>query len=178
MEREPRQFVRDSLSASVAEFFASYGVACDTVEEPAVEQPADDVELGSMIGFRGKTVRGGLAFVAPVDLLSDMLPVPKDPDHADLQLRDWSAEIANQLVGRLKNKLAARSVDFDVGTAVSFTGKSIRLVFLPDAEGLSLAFRAGSTSVRVHLDCALSAQLENGDVEELRIVPEGDVLLF
>jgi CheY-specific phosphatase CheX len=178
MEEQPHRVVRDLLSASVSEFFESYGVVCDPVEAAVEEASPAHVELGSIIGFRGKTVRGGLAFVAPLGLINDLLPVPKDPDHADTQLRDWSAEIANQLVGRLKNKLSALSVDFDVGTAVCFTGKSIRLVFLPDAEGLSLSFRAGATSVQVHLDCSIATDGIGGDVEALRIVPEGDVLLF
>lgn len=178
MVEQQHHIVRDMLSASVAEFFQSHGLACSSVEESSDDVPSSTVVLGSIIGFRGKAIRGGLAFVAPLELISEMLPVPKDSERADLQLRDWSAEIANQLVGRLKNKLSQRSVDFDVGTAVCFTGKSIRLVFLPDAEGLSLSFRSGTTSVRVHLDCTMATEIADGNVEDLRIVPEGDVLLF
>ena len=69
-------------------------------------------------------------------------------------------------------------LDFDIGVPVCFMGKSIRLVFLPDAEGLSLCFRAADAAVRIHLDCSIAPEMAEGDIEALRIVPEGDVLLF
>lgn len=170
-------FVGDVLEASVTELFGSYGFACERATE-AVAAPSESVELGSVVGFRGKGVRGGLAFVAPLELIARLLPVPPDSARGDLQLRDWSAEIANQLLGRMKNKLSSRALDFDVGTPVCFTGTSIKLVFLPDADGFSLEFVAANAPVRVHLDCTLSAAIHGGEVEPARIALEGDVLLF
>ncbi|MDB4945390.1 MAG: hypothetical protein JWP97_4924 [Labilithrix sp.] len=165
------------MESSVLELFDSYGVPCELSDgQGGPEQEA--IELGSIVGFRGKGVRGGLAFVAPLELIAKLLPVPRDATSSELQLRDWSAEIANQLVGRIKNKLSTKTLDFDVGVPVCFTGKSIKLVFLPEADGVSLLVMADDTPVRIHLDCTLSAELVNGDVEPLRIVPEGDVILF
>lgn len=178
MVGEQRDVVSHALESSVREFFASYGVEGDVVDPAAEPMEADQAELGSVVGFRGDVVRGGLAFVAPHGLVAELLPVPRDTERPDLQLRDWCAEMANQLVGRIKNKLAMRSVDFDVGIPVCFTGKAIRFVFLPDADGLTLAFRIGAESVRVHLDCSLSAEPAGGTASDLRIVPEGEVLLF
>jgi len=176
METHTGEMVREPLTECVVEFFRAYGVACEQIVES--EAPASaDMELGSIIGFRGKSVRGGFAFVAPVGLIADLLPVPPSRDR-ELQLRDWSAEIANQLIGRLKNKLAAQALDFDVGSPVCFRGRSIRLVFLPDAEGVSLAFRAAAAEVQIHLDCSISSSLVDGPVEELRIAAEGEVILF
>ena len=178
MERQSQSFVREVMESSVLELFDSYGMPCALAVETQTEK-VDGVELGSIVGFRGKGVRGGLAFVAPIQLLEKLLPVPRDKTRSDSQLRDWSAEIANQLVGRIKNKLSSKTLDFDVGTPVCFTGKSIRLVFLPDADGTSLLLDAQGTAVRVHLDCTLSPELAaEGEVEPLRIIPEGDVILF
>lgn len=171
-------FVREVLSASVTEFFASYGVACGVANDVPETVDGSGVEIGSVIGFKGRNVRGAFAFVAPLDFIAELLPVPRERDRQDQQLRDWSAEIANQLVGRLKNKLSLRSVDFDVGSPVCFTGRSIRLVFLPDAEGVSMGFRSGSTAVRIHLDCSIDTGCADNVIEELRIVPEGDVIIF
>jgi len=172
-------FVREMLTASVQELLESYGVASAVVdpdEAPASVFP----ELGSIVGFRGKSVRGGLAFVAPVELIAELLPVPQRAAESDFQLRDWSAEIANQLIGRLKNKLFARAVDFDVGTPVCFTGRSLRLVFLPGTDGLALLIRAAGEHVRVYLDCAFTVVPDDarGDVNSPRIAAEGDILLF
>jgi CheY-specific phosphatase CheX len=177
MERQSQTFVRDVMESSVLELFDTYGMPCAVSVDTSADK-AEGVELGSIVGFRGKGVRGGLAFVAPLSLLEKLLPVPRDEARSDIQLRDWSAEIANQLVGRIKNKLSSKTLDFDVGTPVCFTGKSIRLVFLPDADGTSLLLDAQGTLVRVHLDCTLSPELAEGVIEPLRIIPEGDVILF
>ena len=178
MDNDQKHFIRDALLASVTELFAWYGSPCVIVPDAPESETADGVELGSVIGFRGRGVCGGFAFVAPLPLIVALLPVPRDATQTDMQLRDWGAEIANQIVGRLKNKLNARSLDFDAGTPVCFTGKSIRLVFLPDMQGLSLSFRVGETAVRIHLDCSIAEEIAYANAEHLAIVPEGELLLF
>lgn len=179
MEVTDREFVTKTLAASVIEFFSAYGVQCHPQDPVPSGTPGDsEMEMGSIVGFKGSHVRGGLAFVAPAELVARLLPVPAKEAKADMQLRDWSAEIANQLIGRLKNKLSARAIDFDVGTPVCFRGKSIRLAFLPDATGVSLAFHTQSSGVRVYLDCAIAPQDGDADPDAVRIVPEGEVLLF
>jgi CheY-specific phosphatase CheX len=175
-----RTFVTDTLASSVVEFFRAYGIHCEKTDGNG---PTTGPEMGSIIGFRGQGLRGGLAFVAPAELVARILPVPAQPSRADLQLRDWSAEIANQLVGRLKNKLSARAIDFDVGTPVCFRGSSIRLSFLPEADGITLDFSTGPESVRVYLDCVVSQGNDPRDApapppSAPRIVTEGDVVLF
>jgi CheY-specific phosphatase CheX len=175
---QPAHFVRRVLACCVKDFFDAHGIACEMIAERTDPVQCDHVELGSIIGFRGKDVRGGLAFVAPMDLIREILPVPTSVEDPDAQVRDWSAEITNQLVGRFKNKLSARSLDFDVGVPVCFTGKAIRFVFLPDAEGVSLCFKASSGSIHVHLDCSLAEQSGAGDANDVRMVPEGEMLLF
>lgn len=168
--------VTSTLESSVIEFFMAYGAVCCKVDRTE-EGPGP--EMGSIVGFRGRGLRGGLAFVASPDFVARLLPVPKRAARAELQLRDWSSEIANQIVGRLKNKLSAHAIDFEIGTPVCFRGSSIRLSFLPEADGLTLDFRVGDDPVRVYLDCAV-APIENADgpAPPPRIVTEGDVVLF
>ncbi len=169
--------LRESLSAVVVDFFEAYGVSCvvPTTEETSAEPSC--AELGSIAALRGKAVQGGLAFVAPLELVAHVHPAPHDAG-TDRHLRDWCGEMANQILGRLKNKLVAKGVDFEVGTPVCFTGRSIRLVFPPDAEGVSLAFVAGSWPVRVHLDFSLQPGAISPPTARVRIVAEGEVLLF
>lgn len=175
MKREEHNsYFRGYLSQSVVEFFRDYGVDC-TSSTPA--SASEEYEMGSIVGFKGENLRGGLAFVAPASLVARMLPVPEDNRRIELQLRDWSGEIANQLAGRLKNKLAAHSFDFEVGAAVCFRGMSIRLSFLPNTdEGVSISF-AMPSGVRVYLDCAF-VQSSSASEPPMPIVPEGDVVIF
>ncbi len=185
MELQVPRSVTEHLSGAVVAFFASHGVTCEPVahEDGAEDGPS---ELGAMVGFRGKAIRGGLAFVAPKELIASLLPVPPDGARPENQLRDWTAEIVNQIFGRLKNKLGARAGRFQIGAPVCFSGRSIRLAFLPGAAGLPLAFVANGNLVRVHLDC-VSVETECGahpwaitdaPPAAARIVAEGDVLLF
>lgn len=176
MDSEQRAFVENALTASVVELFASYGVQCIADAQPA---PAADAELSSIIGFRGKDLRGGLAFVVTSDLAAELLPVSRSPEQPELQLRDWSAEMSNQLLGRLKNKLAAKAIDFKVGSPACFTGRSVRLVFMPARESFTLTFRVAAGTARIHLDCSIREGVPfDLDIQDLRIVAEGDVLLF
>jgi CheY-specific phosphatase CheX len=173
-----REALREIVTTVVLEFFESYGVACVPAE--VVEGAADDggSALGAIIALRGKAIQGGLAFVAPVELVAKLLPVPPKTDGKDRQVRDWCSEMANQLLGRLKNKLVAYSIDFHVGTPVCFFGRSIRLVFLPDAEGVSLAFRSEGHDMRVHLDCSFDPGAPRAAADRPRIAAEGEVMLF
>ena len=176
MDSEQRAFVTQALAASVVELFASYGVYCieDTPSETETE-----VELSSIVGFRGKDLRGGLAFVVTSDLIAELLPVSRTPEQSERQLRDWSAEMSNQLLGRLKNKLAAKALDFRIGSPACFTGRSIQLVFVPARESFTLTFRAATGTARIHLDCWLEAGVAfDLGIEDLRILSEGDVLFF
>lgn len=174
-----RDVLRETLSEVVREFFDSYSVPCAARSLTDLPPPAPPrAELGSIISLRGKSIGGGLAFVAPVDLIARLLPVPRRVEKADQQVRDWCGEITNQLLGRLKNKLAAYSLDFEVGTPVCFFGRSIRLVFLPDAEGISLGFEAASYDMRVHLDCTFEPAAIRATTDPPRIAAEGDFILF
>ena len=179
MDTEHQDYFRGSLSQSVVEFFRDYGVDCLSEEFaiPQVDQ-TEGSQMGSVVGFKGQNLRGGLAFVAPASLVAKMLPVPKaDTNRAELQLRDWTGEIANQLAGRFKNKLSARAYDFEVGTAVCFRGMSIRLSFMPNNDGVSLSYSIDSAGIRVFLDCSFVTE-GAPEEHEMRIVPEGDVVIF
>jgi CheY-specific phosphatase CheX len=180
MDGNDHDYLRGSLSASVLEFFRDYGVDCSVDPSAApstAPPPSGDFELGSIVGFKGAHLRGGLAFVAPVALVAKMLPVPHDAERAEIQLRDWSGEMANQLAGRLKNKLSARALDFDVGTVACFRGVSLRLEFLPAADALSMCFTIASTGVRIYLDCSIvPGALRAASTRP--VVPEGGVVVF
>lgn len=179
MKREEHGYFRGCLSQSVLEFFRDYGVDCGSISDSTTpaEPREGEYEMGSVVGFKGENLRGGLAFVAPASLVARMLPVPEDNRRIELQLRDWSGEIANQLAGRLKNKLAAHAVDFEVGAAVCFRGMSIRLSFLPNTEGVSISV-AMPAGIRVYLDCAFVQSSGSNSEPPMPIVPEGDVVIF
>ena len=179
MNPDRQRYIEESLQEAVREFFGDYAIARGA-PSGASARPAPPVEaqLGSLVGFRGRSVRGGLAFVAPVALVAKLLPVPRAASREELQLRDWSAEIANQLVGRLKNKLSTRAFDFDVGTALCFEGTSMCVTFPRGNSETSLSVSTTWAGASVYLDCAFVDEADVPNGPSLRVVPEGDVLLF
>ena len=185
IDEERQRYIERTLSQAVHEFFEGYGLDC-TITRHHSERPPG-YELGSMVGFEGAALSGGLALVAPDSLVEQMLPVPRAPERAVFQLRDWGGEMANQLLGRLKNKLSGSANDFSIGTPVCMRGVNMHLSLLPGAYGASLRFSIASAKagVRVYLDCTVcevpvpsskgSRELEN---ETADVVPEGGLLFF
>lgn len=55
--------------------------------------------LSGVIGFAGRDIRGTLLLAMTDGLLEELSPTP------DAAMRDWIAELSNQLLGRLKNQL-------------------------------------------------------------------------
>jgi hypothetical protein len=198
MDREHEAYFWGTLSESVHEFFRDYGLDSTSIEARLASLPpggfasippgraaslppgrsASECEMGSIVGLRGANLCGGLAFVAPAALVARMLPVPHDTGRAELQLRDWSGELANPLVGRLKNKLAARALDFDVGMVACFRGAGINVSFLPSKESISVTVSIASARVRVYLDCTFLSPGSPPDAASRPPVREGDVVLF
>lgn len=180
MDSETKNRLRESLSDTVTEFFRDYGVECATASEPPPSIHAP--EMGSMVGFRGEQMRGGLALVAPVDLVAATLPVKIDSTRFERQLRDWSGEMANQLVGRLKNKLSTQQLDFEVGMPSSFKAATIRFSLAEqpvDGEGASCACFIAKTGARIYLDCSYLEIVPRADLAEAESpLGEGEVLLF
>ena len=175
MVSERHRYIEGSLNQAVREFFHDFVPAS---EPSATLDMLPDGQLGSVVGFTGTNMRGGLAFVAPAALVAQLLPVPRAEGRAELQLRDWSAEIANQLIGRFKNKLSARAFDFDVGTAVCFKGSTMSITFPPQTSEASICLTISWAGVSVYLDCAFVEGAVLPDGPTLQIIPEGDVLLF
>jgi CheY-specific phosphatase CheX len=179
MMMERSNDLREILSSAVVDFFRGYGVECAAFEDVSNRRSiGPDLAIGSIVGLSGADLRGGLAFVAPAALVAELLPVPRADERAERQLRDWSAEIGNQLAGRFKNKLSGHAVEFDIGSAVCFRGLSIRLTFRPDAEALALAFRVGASTIHVYLDCSFREDVSARPDSMVGIVPEGDVVIF
>ena len=169
--------LRGIFSDVVQEFFFSYGLDCAPRADGELEASEADTELGSMIAIRGGDRHGSLAFVASMGLVASMLPVSTQAELLEMQQRDWCLEMANQLLGRLKNKLAAYELAFDIGSPVCFSGKCIRLVFQPGA-GVALSFTVASQHFRGYLDWSIEGDASPVTSGRIRIAAEGEIYLF
>lgn len=105
----------DTLVAkATVELFHSYGIAL----EPAASGGVQFVELiSSAIGFSSDRLRGVLVLSLDRGIAAKSLPLdPKPAASSEETLVDWTGELSNQMLGRLKNGLHAAGLDISLGT--------------------------------------------------------------
>ncbi|HWO13862.1 MAG TPA: hypothetical protein VNN80_30375 [Polyangiaceae bacterium] len=111
----------DMAAQSWIELMADYGVALGVAAD-GWEARAEDSKLFGVIGFGGKGVRATCLIGAERSLVDASC-------RARGRSRDWIAELANQLVGRLKMKLLGHGVSVTMTTPLALSG--VRVTPLP-----------------------------------------------
>lgn len=103
---------------------ASKLIQCYTEELPTltVQHSQDtDKSIAAIIGFGDPLFRGSVVILADESVAIRLAhDTPENPV-------DWLGELANQLVGRLKNKLAGYGVLPQMGVPVTVSGKELDL---------------------------------------------------
>ncbi len=168
MSEENNQVLSDVVSDCVVKVFEAY----DSMLEPTnVADPGHEVV--AVIGYAADEVRGGLALGISKALAQKTMPTLETP------LYDWAGELANQILGRVRNKMLAYQVDIQISTPVVLHGLGVQ-VAPPGHDGVKVAsYKAGDDVVQVLLE----ARFEEGFVlpersEDGGTVDEGEMLLF
>jgi hypothetical protein len=166
--------------ACAQDLFAAYSVALTpTNEHPSSTRPGD---VAAFIGFAGDRMCGTLTIRAPATLLAASYPIDRaglrDPD--EVELLDWWAELGNQLLGRIKNRLAPSGVDFHATTPKALAADRVRI---PDKAGVTVCgmrLGVGDAIVAVWLDVAVhgDAVLFDSWTADAEAAAEGEVVLF
>jgi hypothetical protein len=110
---EPKSGVRVSIDSlvhvSLVDLFKAYGVAFAPMPRSAVAPPTPEVAVAA--AFRtGAGVAGRLTLSLPAALLEHM----KGDEVTSVRM-DWARELANQLLGRIKNRLLPFGVRVEIG---------------------------------------------------------------
>ena len=101
------------LVSCARDLFEAYGLAMHEGDGDPREH-----EIAGVIGFTG-TVRGTLFVASTIPLLASTCPPPAR------DVADWTAELANQLLGRFKNQLVRRGIELAMATPVAVRGLQI-----------------------------------------------------
>ena len=140
-----------------------------------VNEAAQDNQLPTMIasiGFASPQASGMLTLaLAPKVALAT--------GASENAVRDWSGELANQALGRVKNRLLRYGVELQLATPVVISGERLTVHPGPDEHACFwFATPAG------HVDVYVSARVDSdfvwvlGEDEGGEIAPEGDLLMF
>jgi hypothetical protein len=124
-----------------------------------------------VVGFSGDQMRGTLL------LATSREPLGRTSPTSDASLREWIAELSNQLLGRIKNKLLLRGVTLHLSTPIVLRGQ--HLAPLSRAELVPYAFTCAGGCVCVWFDAELAGAVDlTQQHEAVAVVEEGTSTLF
>lgn len=162
------------LVEAAAELLEGLGMSA----EPA---RADEDDLAAVIGFTSEHLCGNLLLRAQesfVERTRSQLMGGRASTHAERC--DWVAELSNQLLGRIKNKLISRGVSIAMTTPSVIEGRNISISRPPSTEKhLRFHLETGTGPLWAWLDLEVQptlALLATNAVDD--VVSEGDVLMF
>jgi hypothetical protein len=152
--------------------FETYGVHLDPDDSP-VAITLGSVELVSVIGFSSDTLSGSLLLASPNSVVEHTLST------VGASLADWSGELSNQLLGRIKNQLLEYQVLINVSLPVVIAGGSFALPAKTRALTRYFSFVSewGKLFVRFEGELALGVELVHQAQAE-RSISEGETLIF
>lgn len=163
------QTIDNLLFTATQGLFKAYGQPLTELSAPFGPVSAP---LCAVIGFQGEALAGTLMIAA------DREPIQATRPAASTD-RDWIAELANQLLGRFKNRLLAYGMEVHSTTPIVIRGE--RITPLGSNGGLpGVVFRCaagGQVTVWIDHHTIDGLQLQRlADPEP--VAREGDVLLF
>jgi hypothetical protein len=157
------------VSDSCLELFQDYSLPLKRVKEGELL----DAELlfCGVVGFTGEQVRGTLL------LATSREPLGRTTPAGESSLREWIAELSNQLLGRIKNKLLVHGATLHLSTPVVLRG--VQIAPVSRAELVPFAFACDGGYVCVWFD----AEVVNGidltkTVDAEGVVAEGSTTFF
>ena len=177
MNAESLSRIDGFLVSSVKELFASHGFKLKEIE---YRGQGIDIPFASTIGFTSARMVGVLVLTTSRDLAQRSLPgILKGGPPTDAMIADWTGELSNQVLGRLKNHFYAAGVEIALSTPTVFAGKELRHFFQPSRVYRSIMFDGdGVLFTEFQADCASDFEIgeEVDGVEESP--PEGEALFF
>jgi hypothetical protein len=155
------------------ELFSHYSL--DVCPRGRDEFPAPErLALCGVMGFGGRQMRGALVLAASSEALEKT-----NPGGGFSSQRDWICELANQLMGRLKNRLLSVGVEVLLATPAGLSGENLNPT--PAKLRAPQVFAVESGFICVWIECELAEGFElhmtpSGGFEAA--LPEGETILF
>jgi chemotaxis protein CheX len=174
------KLLHQRLRESCDELFLSLGRNVTLMNVTQTQPAGDRRQIASVIGFSGWQIKGSLTVSSTGEFFAETRPVAGGgANPAPEVLADWAGELTNQLLGRLKNKMLAHGLDFQVGIPAMLFGECFVEVNQARPGFASLLFRTGSHHVRVSFTGELKPGVELLEEPEGRVAyPAGKTLLL
>jgi CheY-specific phosphatase CheX len=170
MSDQNDEILEQTISAACVSLFEDYKLPLVRIRHGSLRADMPLLFCG-VVGFSGEQMRGTLL------LATSRGPLGRTTPTTDSSLREWIAELANQLLGRVKNQLLARSVTLHMTTPIVLRGEHIAP--LSRAELVPYTFECDGGYVCVWFDVEIAANVDlSRVVEGSGVIAEGTSTLF
>lgn len=152
----------------------AYGIAISLHSQDVISRVKTDFRAG-VIGFSGEHLKGSVSLQIDDETL-------KKIGSPSYDLNDWVAELSNQLLGRIKNKLLRFDVIIGPSTPIAVTGEQLQMTFKSQkAHVLEFRGDSGNEKIVVYVDAEVEPnfevrEIDGGDKESP--IAEGETVIF
>lgn len=162
------------LFSSLGEKISYEGAEPDTTNKNAM------FSHSGIIGFAGTEMRGALSICCSSEVLSKTHPMAKvESNLSEDHIGDWMGEIANQLLGRVKNAVLRYGVEFNLSTPTIVRGTNVTVLSIEGAPLLVFWFQHNKNPIAVSFCSILKKGVDFSEVTEndaTRLKEGGDIL--
>lgn len=169
---ELQDLLDDIVVECTQSLFESIGLSISHVAN--TQEPS---ELVGIIGFAGSKLRGVVGLSMSPQLAARAVENATD---GETPIDDWVAEAANQLLGRIKNRLLQKGVTISAALPIVLRGIEVRLAPRSAQPVRVYSFADTDESAVVWLDLQTTGSItvtETVDAAE-QPMDEGDLMLF
>jgi CheY-specific phosphatase CheX len=180
MENEDRTVLSSLIVQMCRDMFAANGEAFEEVTVVGGAPQNSETLLASCIGLSGTTVRGALAVVAQRSFFKLTYPAELGVPGGDDEVADWAGEVSNQLLGRIKNRLASHGLDFTASTPTVVRGDRLQLR-IAEASTIRRVLTIRNERVDIHFEIERDDEqplLASSSDGAATVTPEGHAFLF
>jgi hypothetical protein len=171
------EILGDALRSACVELMAEYGLKARVdggdAGRPGFEPPTS--ALTAAVDFKGDELRGTVELCAMRSVIFETSRGAPGLYGGASNLNDWTCELTNQLMGRMKNKLRAYKVPLQVGVPrAKYASEPPK-----SEEGLRCRFACDCGTFSGYLDVLIAPGFSFGLPEtDSQLPKEGDLVLF
>jgi CheY-specific phosphatase CheX len=170
----------DIINQGVIEFFSANGIS--KIESLGSSKVNTEFQWTGIIGLTGEYITGSLGIRCKEEILSETHPnlaMGMPVEAADRV--DWLGEIANQVLGRIKNYALEYGMSFSLAAPTVVKGEALEVIGQGKKLSCNFSYQADKHPIAITFSCVLS---EKFDFDKAVRAPknshatEGDSMLF
>ena len=159
---------REMLMDIVGEFFSELGPV----------KSSDTIDVISSIGFSGEKIKGNLSLGFDEGFLRATHPMGSEGEVTERDCDDWGGEIANQIIGRTKNRLLSHGVKVDLAIPTVIRGSQLETLKDPRTDYFEEWYEK-TARIYVHFLAKFMEDIDfKKEIESESSAKEGDAFLF